>query len=301
MREEVIKKQNLKKKKVKMNAFDWVNYILFAVLALLMIYPFWYVIIGAFSDGIDYSFGGVWLLPRKWSLLNFKIIIDDSRLFIAYRNTIARTLLGTLLSTFFTASVAYAMSRADLPLKGFFKVFNVFTMFFSGGFIPYFLIINQLGFYDTFWVYIIPAAYSVSNMIIISSFFKNVHEELHEAALIDGANEFVICYVIYMPLARVILATVALWTAVGHWNAYFNTMVFTRNPQLITLQYYLLKVIKESSLPSGDNLSMAELEQINSTTVSYAAILVATAPILLAYPFISKSFTNDVMVGSVKG
>ncbi len=299
--DEVIEKIKRKKKKVRMNAFDWVNYILFGVLALMMIYPFWYVVIGAFSDGVDYSFGGVWFLPRKWSLLNFKMIIDDSRLFIAYRNTIARTFLGTLTSTFFTATVAYAMSRSDLPCKGFFKIFNVFTMFFSGGFIPYFLIINSLGFYDTFWVYIIPALYSVSNMIIISSFYKNIHEELHEAALIDGANELIICYVIYMPLARIILATVALWTAVGHWNAYFNTMIFTRNPQLITLQYYLLKVIKESSLPSGDNLTMAELEQVNSTTVSYAAILVATIPILLAYPFISKTFTADVMSGSVKG
>lgn len=290
-----------KKVKKKMLAFDYINYILFALLTLIMIYPFWYVIIGSFSDGIDYSFGGVWLFPRKWSLLNYKIIFNDSRLYVAYRNTILRTVIGTVFSLTFTSAVAYGMSRSDLPARGFFRIANVFTMFFSGGFIPYYLVITMLGFYDTFWVYIVPALYSVSNMIIISSFFSGIPEDLHEAALIDGASELRIWLTIYMPLSKAILATVALWLAVGNWNAYFTTMVYTRDPKLITLQYYLLKVIKESSMPSGENLSAAELEQVNATTVSYAAIMVATVPILLLYPFISRTFTKDVMVGAVKG
>jgi len=290
-----------KKNRIRMTSFDWINYVFFALLALLMLYPFWFILVGSFSDGIDYSFGGVWLFPRKFSLLNFKFILTDSRLLIAYKNTIIRTLVGTVCGLGFTSLVAYAMSRSDLPGKKFFRAINVFTMFFSGGFIPYYLIINSIGLYDSFLVYILPALYSVSNMIIISSFFKEIPNEFHEAAIMDGASEFRIWWQIYMPLSKPILATVALWLAVGHWNAYFNTMVFTQNPNLITLQYYLLKVIKESSMPSGDFLSAAELEQINSTTVSYAAIVIATLPILFVYPIISKNFINDLKDGGIKG
>lgn len=224
------------KKLMRMHWFDWINYILLAVLVLMMVYPMWYVLVGAFSDGQDYSYGGVWLWPRMWSLTSFKVVLLDERLWIGLRNTVGRTVLNTVFSLIFTSAVAYGMSRTDLPAKKFFQIANVFTMFFSGGFIPYYLIITLLGFYDTFWVYIIPNIYSVSNMIIISTFFKNVPEELHEAALLDGASEIRIWLTIYMPLSVPILATVGLWLAVGNWNSYFNTMVFTRDSNLITLQ-----------------------------------------------------------------
>ncbi len=293
--------KRIKAPKIRMNWFDFLNYAGLLLLAVVMVYPFWYVLVGAFSDGQDYAFGGVWLFPRVWSVTNFKVILKDARLYIAYWNTILRTLVGTFTSLLFTSGVAYAMSRSDLPARGVFRVLNVFTMFFSGGFIPYYLIITTLGFYDTFWVYIIPSLYSVSNMIIISSFFGNIPADLHEAALIDGAGEIRIWLTIYMPLSKAILATVALWVAVGHWNAYFNTMVFTRDSNLITLQYYLLKVIKESSMPSGENITAAELDQVTATTISYAAIIVATLPIIMVYPFVQKTFAKDVMVGAVKG
>lgn len=285
----------------RLNWFDYVNYALLLLLALMMVYPLWYVLVGAFNVGQDYSFGGVWIWPRMWTLTNFRVIFSDARLYIGFRNTILRTLIGTAAHLLFTAGVAYGMSRSDLPAKKFFRIANIFTMFFSGGFIPYYLIITQLGFYDNFLVYIIPNLYSVSNMIILCSFFKGVPEELHEAALLDGASELRIWLRIYMPLSKSILATVALWLAVGNWNSYFNTMVFTRDPQLMTLQYYLLKVIKESSTPSGGKIPAAELERLTSTVVSYAAIIVATVPILVAYPFIQKAFAKDVMVGAVKG
>ena len=290
-----------RRKLMRMHWFDWVNYVLLAVLVLMMVYPMWYVLVGAFSDGLDYSYGGVWLWPRMWSLTSFKVVLLDERLWIGLRNTVGRTVLGTFLSLAFTSAVAYGMSRTDLPAKKFFQIANVFTMFFSGGFIPYYLIITLLGFYDTFWVYIITNIYSVSNMIIISTFFKNVPEELHEAALLDGASEIRIWLTIYMPLSVPILATVGLWLAVGNWNSYFNTMVFTRDSNLITLQYYLLRVIKESSMPASTAIPAAELERVTSTTVSYAAIVIATIPIVVAYPFIQKAFANGAMVGAVKG
>lgn len=294
----------VKKKSGKIAKNDWFDYLNGAMLflfAILCFYPFWYVIIGSFSDGNAYNEGGVWLLPKLFNWSNYKMIIYDERLYIAYRNTIGRVVLGTSTSLIYTSCVAYAMSRKNLPKRKIFRAINVFTMFFSGGFIPYYLIITSLGFYDSFWVYIIPALYSVSNMIVMSSFFGEIPEDLHEAAIIDGANEFKIWWSIFMPLSVPVLSTVALWTAVGHWNAYFNTMVFTRDPQLITLQYYLLKVIKESSMPLGDHVSQAELDQINATTVSFAAIVVATIPVLFIYPFVAKRFTNDAIAGAVKG
>ena len=289
------------KKHIKMNTFDWINYAFFALIAIIMIFPFWYVLVGSFSDGLDYMAGGVWLWPRKWSLVNFKMILNDSRLLIAYRNTILRVIIGTTTQVLFTSFVAYAMSRSDLPGKKVFRIINIFTLFFSGGFIPYYLIITSLGLYDSFLVYILPSLYSASNMIILCAFFKDIPNELHEAAIMDGASEIKIWWTIYMPLSKPIIATVALWITVGHWNAYFNTMVFTRNPQLITLQYYLLKVIKESSMPSGDFLTAAELEQVNSTTVSYAAIIIATLPIIFVYPYVSRYFLNDLKEGGIKG
>lgn len=297
-----VEKRGKAKNKIKrMNWFDYLNYAFLILFMIVCFYPFWYVIIGSFSEGNVYNEGGVWLLPKNFNFSNYKMIIHDERLYIAYRNTLGRVFIGTASSILFTSCVAYAMSRRELPQRKIYRAINVFTMFFSGGFIPYYLVITSLGFYDTFWVYVIPALYSVSNMIVISSFFCGIPEDLHEAAVIDGANEFIIWWGIYMPLSVPILSTVALWTAVGHWNAYFNTMVFTRDPQLITLQYYLLKVIKESSMPSGDHISQAELDQVNATTVSFAAIVVATLPILFVYPYVAKKFTNDVMVGAVKG
>lgn len=284
--------------------FDVINYVLMTFIALVCLYPFWYVIVGAFNDGSDYMRGGVYLWPRSLSLNNFTMVFNDNRLLVGFKNTLARTFLGTVTGTLFTATVAYGMSRKDLPFKKIIYWINLFTMFFGGGLIPYFLVLKQLGLINSFWVYIIPALYSVFNMIIIMNFFKDIPEEIHESGTIDGASEFRIFYTLYLPLSTPVLATVALWVGVGHWNSFFDSMVYTTSANLQTLQLFLVKLIKEASMTQGEAASRVPAQvakTVSITTLRYAAIVVSTVPILCIYPFLQKFLAKGIMLGSLKG
>lgn len=287
-------------KKNKMNAFDWANYVVLGLFALITLYPFLYVLAGSFNDGMDYAGGGVWLFPRKITLANYTVVMEDVAFWKAFMNTVSITIIGTVSALLITSAVAYAMSRKELRFHAAFQWINLFAMFFSGGLIPYFLIINMLGLYDNYMVYIIPSVYSVYNMIIVQSFFKSIPEELREAAVIDGAGEIRIWLTIYMPLSKPVLATVSLWLATGFWNSYFNTMVYTRGGDLATLQYHLMKMIKQAKVDTG-GMDPSLLEQTTSQTISFAAIIIATLPIVCVYPFIQKHFAKGVMIGSLKG
>lgn len=277
-------------------AFDWVNIAILTLFGLITIYPFWYVIIGAFSNGQTYMSGGVFLLPRDFTLDNFKAIAVDTELWIAFRNSLFRTLVGISSGLIFTSLIAYAMSSPHLRCKGLYQNLFIFTMFFSGGTIPFYLLIRVLGLYNSFWVYIIPALFSVYNMIVISNFFHGIPAGLREAAEIEGAGELTIWWTIYMPLSKAVLATVGLWLAVNHWNSYMGTMLYTdADNSTITLQYYLRQIINSAASVSGD------YETVTTRTVSYAAIVLATIPILCVYPMVQKHFTKGVLVGSLKG
>ncbi|MBQ2712346.1 MAG: carbohydrate ABC transporter permease [Clostridia bacterium] len=283
----------------RMLPFDYINYILLGALVLIAFYPMWYVLICSFNEGPDFMAGGIWILPRKFTTLNYHIVFGDAKLWHAFFVTVMKTLIGTFTGLLFTSVVAYSMSRNELKYRNVFYWVNMFTMFFGGGLVPYYLIIRATGLYDSFLVYIIPAMYSVYNMIVISTFFRGIPNDLHEAAIIDGAGEFVTLFTVYLPLAKPILATVGLWLAVGHWNGYFGTMVYTDGGNLTTLQYYLLQLIKQTTAP--DNMDAESMEKIVSETVSYAAMVVATIPILCVYPFLQRFFTKGIALGSLKG
>jgi putative aldouronate transport system permease protein len=285
------------------NLFDLLNYTFLAVFGLISLYPLIYVLAGSFSEGLDYTSGGIYFLPRIWSFENYLVILNDHRLWIAYKNTVLRTLIGVPLALIFTSLVAYAMSRKELIGRPFFYWASIATMFFGGGLIPYFLVIKMLGLYDNFLVYVIPGMYSAFNMIIFSSFFRSIPEEIRESAVVDGAEEIYIWYKIIIPLSKPVLATVGLWLTVGSWNSFFDTMVFTVNPDLQTLQYYLLKVIHESSMPISSDVPLPPqiFNNISPQTVSLAAIIIATIPILFVYPFLQKYFVKGIMIGSLKG
>lgn len=291
-----------KKQRKKISWFYVINYSVFGLFALICLYPLWYVLIGSFNEGMDYLSGGVYLFPRKFTLDNYRLVFGDAKLWSAFFVTVSRTVLGTAISVLFTAIVAYAMSRRETPFRGFFYWANIFTMFFSGGLVPFFLVIKTLGLYDTYWLYLIPCAYSVYHMIVISSYFRSIPEELHEAAVMDGANEFYIFFRIILRLATPVIATVSLWVAMGHWNSYFDTMVYTRNEKLWTLQYYLMRLINTSSVNAdGITLPPSVLESITAESVTYAAIIVSVLPILFVFPFVSKCFDKGIMLGSLKG
>lgn len=284
------------------NAFDVILYIFLFAFAILCLYPLWFVLIGSFNEGTDYSAGGVYFFTRKWSFASYRLVFTDKALYKAILVTFGRTAIGTITSTLFTGMVAYGMSQRDLFHKKFFYWFNVFTMFFGGGLIPFFLLIVNLGLYDSFWVYIIPGLYSVYNMIVISTYYKSIPYELKESAIIDGADEWTIFFKIYLPLAVPILATVALWTAVGHWNAYYDTMIYTTDPNLHTLQYYLMRLIKLSSMPESTSSMPPEvLKEVISTTISYAAIIISCIPVIFFFPVVQRIyFKEDLTKGSVK-
>ena len=289
-------------RKQKKHVFDWVNLICLSLFAIASIYPLIYVIAGSFNEGSDYINGGIWLFPRVFSLENYQVVLNDMRLWKSFGITIARTVLGTFLSVIYTAVVAYAMSRPNLIGKPIIYRFFIFTMFFGGGLIPYFWVINLLGLFDNFLVYIIPAMFSVYNMLVFVNFFKTIPEEIHESAVMDGASEFKIFFSIVLPLSGPVVSTIALWNAVGHWNSFFDTMIYTSNDNLWTLQYYLMKVIKESSMPaSGVNLPIELLQKVAPETVSLAAIMISVIPIFILYPIILKTLTKGVVVGSLKG
>lgn len=240
--------------------------------------------------------GGVFLTPRNFTLDNFKAIAVDLELWTAFRNSFVRTVVGITSGLLFTSLVAYAMSSPHLRCKNLYQNLFIFTMFFSGGTIPFYLLIRMLGLYNSFLVYIIPALLSVYNMIVISNFFQSIPAGLREAAEIEGAGELTIWWTIYMPLSKAVLATVGLWLAVNHWNSYMGTMLYTdADSKTITLQYYLRQIINSASSVSGD------YETVTTRTVSYAAIVLATIPILCVYPMVQKHFTKGVLVGSLKG
>lgn len=286
------------------NGWDYLIIVSLAFFILLCVYPFWYVLIGSFSDGMDYMRGGVYLLPRKWSLQNYYVTLVDSRLYIGFRVTIARTFVCTITHILFTSMVAYGMSRRDLPFRTAIYWFNMFTMFFGGGLIPFYILLKQLKLINTFWVYVIPGLYSVYNMIICSNYFHSIPEEIHESALIDGAGEFKIFYKLYLPLSTPVLATIALWVGVGHWNAFFDSMVYTTDRNLQTLQVFLYKMIKASEFVSTADmggLPAAMQQNVTATTVRYATIIVSTIPILCIYPFLQRFLTKGIMLGSLKG
>lgn len=286
------------------NFFDVLNYLFLAGFAFLCLYPFIYVFAGAFSQGLDYMRGGVYFFPRVFTFDNFRIIYHDSRLTYGFTNTVLRTFIGIGTGLLFTSVVSYAMSRRDLPFRKAMYWFNLFTLFFSGGLIPYFLVIRSLGLIDSFFVYILPHLYSVFNMIVLSSFFRDIPEEIHESGIIDGAGEMRVLFQLYMPLAKPVLATLALWIGVFHWNSFFDSMVFTTTPKLQTLQLFLVKLIREAAMAQGEAAKYVPAQVMRTTsitTIRYAAIVVSTVPILIGYPFLQKFLAKGVMIGSLKG
>ena len=287
-------------------AFDWINYAVMLLLAFIMVYPLWYCVAGSLNEGMDYLRGGVFLWPRKWTLANYKAVFLDSAILNAFWVTIWKCLVGTVTSVLCTAMVAYAITRPKLRLKKLYIPFIMLTMFFSGGLIPYFILIVDLGLYDSFWVYIIPTMFSAYNMIIIQSFMRELPSELIESAKLDGASEYRIFFQMILPLSKPVLATIALFTVVTHWNSYFDSMMYTSSQELQTIQLFLKKVITDPSVSRGlgSAATIAIPDQAATLTpqvVKLATMVVTALPVVCIYPFLQRYFVKGVTVGAVKG
>ena len=302
MKAKTEKTENVRRrKKVKHDtAFDYVNIALLVVLALLCLYPMWFVIVGSFNKGYDYLKGGVYFWPRTFTWANYAVVLADNRIWQGLLMTVIRCLIGPVLHIFLCSLVAYGMSRKELHGKKFFNIFGLITMFFSGGLVPFYVLCKMLGMLNTFAMYILPGAYSVYNMILIRSFIKGIPEELHEAAVLDGAGEFRIYFTMIIPLSMPILMTVLLWGILGHWNDYTTTMFYTpANRNIYTLQYILMLIIQEGNVQS--NVGSAVSGEAASETISLAAMVIGTIPMLIVFPFLQHYFTKGLYVGSLKG
>jgi putative aldouronate transport system permease protein len=287
--------------------FDIGNVTFMIVLVIFTLYPFVNMIAVSFNDANDSIRGGIYLWPRIWTLYNYEYVFKEATIFHATLISGLRTILGTIVSVFCTAMLAYTITRPDFVLRKLITVAFVFTMYFSGGLIPGYLLIRQLGLINSFWVYILPGIIGVFNMIVIRSFIEGLPDGILESARIDGAGEFQTFMRIVLPLTIPALATVSLFVAVAQWNSWFDVFLYnSSNIKLSTLQYELVKILQTSNTQSTSAAEQyAGAGQGNVTTVTPTSIratmtIVASAPIIMVYPFLQRYFVTGLTVGGVK-
>ena len=278
--------------------FDVIVYTLLVLVALVTIIPFLQVVTISMSPPEVVASYGLHLLPTKIDMEGYRSIFKYKLLWSSYYNTIVRTALGTGLSMVLYIVGAYPLSKRYLPNWWFWMFFVIFTMYFSGGMIPSYLLINNwLKLSNTLWALILPPAMSAYNLIIVRNFFESIPDSLEESARIDGARETTVLFKIVVPLSKPVLATVALWCMVSHWNAWYDCMLYIRDDAKYVLQYTLQRILLDGQVQDLDNIGA----KVNTETMKMASIVVSILPIMVVYPFVQKYFTKGVMIGAVKG
>ncbi|GHU79820.1 sugar ABC transporter permease [Clostridia bacterium] len=278
------------------------NNIWMILLCAVMVYPVLFVLGRSFMEQSFLAKNPLAILPTHFSLEGYQFIFaEQSYMMNAYMVTIARAITGTVCNLFFTILFAYVLSKKYYPGRTVMTFMVVFTMWFSGGLVPYFLVIRGLGLINKFAVYILPGLISAWNLMLLRNFFMSIPSDMEEAAIIDGANDITILFRIYIWLSSPVLATLALFYAVGHWNSWFDSLMFVNNRKLWTLQLMLQQVVSSTNVNSIMDPSAIIEQTIPMEIVKNACIVVATLPIICVYPFLQKYFVKGIMVGSLKG
>ncbi|THF75238.1 carbohydrate ABC transporter permease [Cohnella fermenti] len=296
--------------------FYLLNAAIMVVIMVVTVYPFWYALISSLNHGADLQHGPVFAWPRSFTWASWRTVLADPGLLQAAWITISRTVIVTVVSILYTAMFAYAFSRPYLKGRRWYMAIGFTSMYFSGGLIPSFMLMNWLHLYDSYWVYILPSLFSgFWNVIIFNANYKAIPDALFESAKLDGASEFAIFFRIVLPLSKPVLAALSIFTAVGIWNDYGTTLYFTQSEHLQTLQYMILKLLQTSSaveqLSSSAALSNPSISQllalaqgngeITSQTIELASMVIASIPMIIMYPFAQRFFIKGVLLGSVKG
>ena len=285
-------------------AFDVFSYTLLSLLLLVVLYPLYFVVISSISNPDLVNLGKVTLYPRGVTLEGYRRIFSDATLWLGFRNSFLYTVLGTCLNVVLTLTAGYALSRTDLAGRNVFMFLIVFTMFFGGGLIPTYLLVKGLGLVNTIWAMILPNAVSAYNIIITRTFFQgSVPGELLEAAKMDGSSNTRFFLQIVLPISLPIVAVMVLFSAVGHWNSYFQALIYLKDDELQPLQIILRKILisGEAAENMVDGLvNQAEIVKM-AETMKYGVIIVSSLPVLVLYPFLQKYFLKGVMIGSLKG
>lgn len=284
--------------------FDLFNYALLGIITILVLYPLYFIIIASFSDPDYINTGQVVLLPKGFNTLGYQKIFENAKIWRAYGNTIFYTLVGTTINIVLTMLFAYPLSRKEFCCRKFLTFFMMFTMYFQGGLMPTYILMQNMKLYDTPWVMVLLPAINVFNVIIAKTNIQNnIPEELYKAASMDGCSHFHFFYRIVMPLSKSIVAVLVLYYGVAHWNEFMNGLVYLRDEGLYPLQLVLRGILVQNQASAdmmADIDSMLE-QQKAAELIKYGLILVSALPVLVIYPFLQKYFAKGVMVGAVKG
>ena len=292
----------MKRKFSEDKAVDVAVYLLLGLVGIVTLYPFYYTIICSFNDGLDLMKGGVYLWPRKFSLANYELFLEDGDWRHAFLVSLSRTIAGTALRVSFTSMFSYALSRNNLMFKKGYRFLVVFTMYFSGGLIPFYILLRNLGLLNSFWVYVIPGMVDAFFVMTGINFFGAIPESMIEAARIDGAREIKVLTKVVLPVSKPFLATLALFSAVGQWNSWLDSAYYVRDANLHTMAFKMMTVINQN-LATANTEAAGQLSQANtatSFTVQATAMAVSMLPIMCVYPFLQKYFVQGMMIGAVK-
>jgi putative aldouronate transport system permease protein len=281
--------------------FDWVNYILLGLFATVTILPFLYVVAGSFATEAELTEKAFFIIPETFSLSGYEYILSSNAIFRSIIVSIGVTIVGTLVNLAFTTTMAYPLARRELMGRNTILNLIVFSMLFSGGLIPGYLVVKSLGLLDSYWALILPGAISAFNLIVVKNFFQELPAGLEESAKIDGCTEIGILWRIVLPLSAPVLATFGLFYAVGHWNNFFSALLYLNDSKMWPLQVLLRQIVMLSQA-AGDSASLdPDFVKPPEQTIKMAVIVVGTIPILLVYPFLQKHFAKGVLIGSIKG
>lgn len=284
--------------------FGWVVYALLALICVIVLYPLIFVLVASFSSPGAVMRGEVWLWPKDMTWIGYKKIFQNAEILTGYANTLLYTVIGTAINLLLSIAAAYPLSRKDLYGRNVISGMMVLTMFFSGGMVPTYLLIKDLGMLNSMWALILPGAISVYNGLIMRTFFQNgIPQEMQEAAAMDGCSNIGTLVRIVLPLSMPIIAVMILFYSVGHWNAYFSALMYLTDREKYPLQLILREILIQGQMQEmqgvGDNVLAETVMQ--SEAIKYAVVIVANLPVLLLYPFLQKYFAKGVMIGAVKG
>lgn len=282
--------------------FDIFNVLLMLIIIIITLYPLYHIVIVSISDGMAVMRGEVKLWPKGITFDSYRVIFQNRDIFVSFKNTVVYTVVGTAINLVMSCLCAYPLSRPNFSGRKLFTKLIVFTMFFNGGMIPMYLLVNSLGLMNSMWAVILPVAINTSNMIVIRTGFLTIPESLIESAKIDGANDFYILGKIALPLIKPVMATMLLFYAVSHWNSFFNAMLYLNEKSKYPLQIVLRNMIVSGIFSEeASQMGRSSKFRVTDTTIRYAVIMFTTFPILMVYPFLQKYFVKGVMIGSLKG
>lgn len=295
-----MKKNNKIKRSTGSRVFDWCNYLILALFSLSILFPFWNLFVKSISAPEAGIVDALQMWPKKISSFNYEYVLANRFIWIGYRETLIKTIVGTVLSVTLTAMGAYVLSKKKLPNRNLWTTIVLIPMFFSGGMIPSYLWMVNLHLIDNRLALILPGLVSSYNLIIMRNFFMSIPDGLEESAMIDGAGSIRIFFSIVLPISKAVLATVALWVMVGHWNSWFDATIYMRDANKLPLQVVLRRILMEGTQQMMD-MNSTDTNHVTPDTLKAATTFVCMLPIMCVYPFVQKYFVKGVIIGSLKG